>query len=38
MEAYILDDVPPVLSLGKVCDEEGFEFHWKDSKATISNP
>ena len=38
VEAYILDDVPPVLSLGKLCDEEGFEFEWKNKKATLSHP
>ena len=28
-EPYILDSSPDVLSIGRRCVEDGYEFHWK---------
>ena len=28
-EPYILDSTPDVLSIGRRCVEDGYEFHWK---------
>ena len=27
--AYVLDDIPPVLSMGQRCREMGYGFHWE---------
>jgi hypothetical protein len=29
IEPYLLPQTPPVLSIGKRCMEEGYEFHWE---------
>ena len=28
LEAHVLDDTPPVISMGALCQREGYAFHW----------
>ena len=35
IHAIVMDDAPTVLSLGKRCMEDGYEFHWKLYQAPV---
>ena len=35
IHAKVMDDAPTVLSLGKRCMEDGYEFHWKPYQSRI---
>ena len=36
LDAYVLDSAPPIISLGKLCKDEGFRYVWDNDFASLN--